>query len=64
MIEIVQLVLAIIGLNSISRVTRQAVNKVSKQIENSLQKIKLESRILLDGKQSFNLSSGDFLIRI
>ena len=60
MIEIVQLVLAIIGLNSISRVTRQAVNKVSKQIENSLQKIKLESRILLDGKQSFNLSSGDF----
>ena len=60
MIEIVQLVLAIIGLNSISRVTRQAVNKVSKQIENSLQKIKLESRILLDGKQGFNLSSGDF----
>ena len=60
MIEIVQLVLAIIGLNSISRVTRQAVNKVSKQIERSLEKIKLESRNLLDGKQSFHLSSGDF----
>ena len=60
MIEIVQLVLAIIGLNSVSRVTRQAVNKVSKQIEDSLQKIKHESRILLDGKQCFKLSSGDF----
>ena len=60
MTEIVQLVLAIIGLNSISRVTRQAVNKVSKQIERSLEKIKLESRNLLDGKQSFHLSSGDF----
>ena len=59
MIEIVQLVLAIIGLNSISRVTRQAVSKVSKQIEDSLQKIKHESRILMDGKQCFKLSSGD-----
>ena len=60
MIEIVQLVLALLGLNSISRVTSQAVNKVSKQIENSLQNIKLGSRLLLDGNQSFKLSSGDF----
>ena len=36
MIEIVQLILAILGLNSISRVTREAVINVSQQIENAL----------------------------
>ncbi len=60
MIEIVQLILAILGLNSISRVTREAVNNVSQQIENALQKIKLESRILLDANPNFTVSSGEF----
>ena len=56
--DLVQLILTILGLRSISKVTNQAVNVISLQIRNVVDNGLTVTRNLLDGKKVFKLSSG------